>query len=123
MTWIDGDLYSAEDRVVRIQLINTGPIPWDRFSRLKVWREPEDEMTGSVFLYNCFGRVNADPLRCGTVRSVNRFQETDKFVVGDRFLESIQLVPIRRLRKRRQALAERGDRSENDREGRSCEKP
>ena len=101
MTWIDGDLYSAEDRfVVRIQLINTRPIPLDRFSHLKVWREPEDEMMGSVFLYNCFGRVNADPLRCGTVWSVNRFQETDKFVVRDRFLESIQLVPIRRLRER-----------------------
>jgi hypothetical protein len=124
MTRIDGDLYSAEDRfVVRIQLINTRPIPWDRFSHLKVWREPEDETMGSVFLYNCFGRINADPLRCGTVWSVNRFQETDKFVVRDRFLESIQLVPIRRLRERRQALGERGDRSENDREGRSCEKP
>src|SRR5258708_6397152 len=121
MTWIDGDLYSAEDRfVVRIQLLNTGPIPWDRFSRLKVWRKPENEMVGSVFLYDCFGRVNSDPLRGSTVRSVNRFQETDKFVVRDRFLESIQLIPIRGLRERRQALRKRGDRSENERESRSC---
>lgn len=73
---------------------------------------------GSVFPYDRFGRVNADPLRCSAVWSINRFQETNKFVVPDRFLESIQLVPIWGLGEWCQALRERGDRSDSECEGR-----
>src|ERR1700688_1119097 len=102
MTWIDGNLNSAEWQfIVRTKTLRGGPITRNRLAVQRVGGEPQDELVRSIFLDNGSRCFQFDPLRSCPVRGVDRVEQINELVVRNRFLESIESMPVRSVRERR----------------------